>query len=31
MTADMAEHPDGHPKATEWAEFRSRLFEESSI
>jgi CRP/FNR family cyclic AMP-dependent transcriptional regulator len=24
----MAEHPDDHPKVTEWAGFRARLFEE---
>jgi CRP-like cAMP-binding protein len=28
---DMAQHPEGHPKATEWSNFRARLFEESSI
>lgn len=27
----LAQHPDGHPKATEWSDFRARLFEESSI
>jgi CRP/FNR family transcriptional regulator, cyclic AMP receptor protein len=26
----MAEHPDDHPKVTEWAGFRARLFEEPS-
>jgi CRP/FNR family transcriptional regulator, cyclic AMP receptor protein len=27
----MAQHPDGHPRATEWAKFRARLFEDSTI
>jgi CRP/FNR family transcriptional regulator, cyclic AMP receptor protein len=27
----MAQHPDGHPRATEWANFRARLFEDSKI
>jgi CRP-like cAMP-binding protein len=27
----MAEHPDGHPRATEWANFRARLFEGASL
>jgi len=27
----MAQHPDGHPRATEWANFRARLFESSNI
>jgi CRP/FNR family cyclic AMP-dependent transcriptional regulator len=27
----MSQHPDGHPKATEWANFRARLFEESNL
>ena len=31
VTASMAEHPEGHPKATEWAAFRTRLFDESTI
>lgn len=30
VSDDMAQHPEDHPKATEWAKFRSRLFEESS-
>ena len=31
VTADLAHHPEDHPRATEWAEFRTRLFDESSI
>ena len=31
MSDAMAEHPEDHPKVTEWSEFRARLFEESSI
>ena len=31
ITALMEEHPEDHPKATEWAEFRTRLFDEASI
>lgn len=31
ITEDLAEHPEDHPKATEWASFRSRLFEESNL
>lgn len=31
MTADMAQHPEGHPKANEWTSFRSRLFDEANI
>jgi CRP/FNR family transcriptional regulator, cyclic AMP receptor protein len=27
----MAQHPDGHQRATEWSKFRARLFEESTI
>jgi CRP/FNR family transcriptional regulator, cyclic AMP receptor protein len=27
----MAEHEDDHPRANEWASFRTRLFEETSI
>jgi CRP/FNR family transcriptional regulator, cyclic AMP receptor protein len=27
----MAQHPEGHPRATEWSNFRARLFEESLI
>ncbi len=27
----MAEHDDDHPRATEWARFRARLFEEPAI
>ncbi len=27
----MAEHDDDHPRATEWANFRARLFEEPSL
>ena len=30
ITADMAKHPADHPKATEWAAFRARLFDEAS-
>jgi hypothetical protein len=26
----LAEHPDDHPKVTEWSDFRARLFEESN-
>lgn len=28
---DLAEHPDDHPKVTEWSSFRSRLFEDSVL
>lgn len=31
ITEDLAAHPEGDAKATEWASFRSRFFEESSI
>lgn len=31
ITADMARRSDDHPDVTEWAAFRSRLFDESSI
>jgi CRP/FNR family cyclic AMP-dependent transcriptional regulator len=31
ITAYLAEHPDDHPKASEWADFRARLFEESNL
>ena len=31
VSDDMAQHPDDHPSATEWAKFRSRLFEESNL
>lgn len=31
VTQDMARHPEGHPKLTEWAAFRSRLFDETNI
>lgn len=31
ISADMAKHPEDHPKATEWAAFRARLFDETSI
>jgi len=27
----MAQHPDGHPRATEWSNFRARLFEGASF
>jgi CRP-like cAMP-binding protein len=27
----MAEHDDDHPRVTEWARFRARLFEEPSL
>jgi CRP/FNR family cyclic AMP-dependent transcriptional regulator len=27
----MSQHPDGHPRATEWSNFRARLFEDSTI
>jgi CRP/FNR family cyclic AMP-dependent transcriptional regulator len=30
ISAYLAEPPDDHPKGTEWADFRARLFEESS-
>ena len=30
ITANMAQHPADHPKATEWASFRARLFDEAS-
>ncbi len=30
ITAGMAQHPVDHPKATEWASFRARLFDEAS-
>ncbi len=31
ITEELAEHPEGHPKVTEWASFRSRFFEESNL
>ncbi len=31
LTERMAEHVDDHPRATEWADFRARLFEEPSL
>lgn len=31
IAALMAEHEDDHPRANEWADFRSRLFEDPSI
>lgn len=31
ISAVVAEHPEGSPKGTEWAEFRTRLFDEASI
>lgn len=31
ITADMAKHPEDHPQVTEWASFRTRLFDETSI
>jgi CRP-like cAMP-binding protein len=27
----LAQHPEGHPRANEWADFRARLFEEPSL
>jgi hypothetical protein len=27
----ISQHPDDHPKVTEWAGFRARLFEEPGI
>jgi CRP-like cAMP-binding protein len=30
VSEDIEEHPEDHPKVTEWAHFRSRLFEESN-
>jgi CRP-like cAMP-binding protein len=30
ITEIMAQHPEDHPRVTEWASFRSRLFEESN-
>jgi CRP-like cAMP-binding protein len=30
VSEDMDRHPEGHPKSTEWASFRARLFEESN-
>ncbi|HEV3165111.1 MAG TPA: cyclic nucleotide-binding domain-containing protein [Isosphaeraceae bacterium] len=27
----MAQHPEGHPRATEWSNFRARLFEGATI
>ena len=31
VTADLEDHPEDHPKATEWASFRTRLFDESGV
>jgi CRP/FNR family cyclic AMP-dependent transcriptional regulator len=31
ISAEMARHPEGHPKTNEWTSFRSRLFDETSI
>lgn len=31
VSAYIAAHPEGHPKSNEWANFRARLFEDSSI
>ncbi len=31
VSAEMAKHPKGHPKANEWTSFRSRLFDEANI
>jgi CRP-like cAMP-binding protein len=31
ITEDLADHPEDHPKHTEWASFRSRFFDDSSI
>jgi CRP/FNR family transcriptional regulator, cyclic AMP receptor protein len=30
VSEDIAQHPEDHPKATEWANFRMRLFEEAN-
>jgi CRP-like cAMP-binding protein len=30
ITEIMAQHPEDHPRVTEWASFRSRLFEETN-
>jgi CRP/FNR family transcriptional regulator, cyclic AMP receptor protein len=31
VSDDMDQHPEDHPTSTEWANFRSRLFEESNL
>jgi CRP-like cAMP-binding protein len=31
ISDDLAEHPEDHPKVTEWSSFRSRLFEASIL
>jgi hypothetical protein len=31
ISEDLADHPDDHPKVTEWSSFRSRLFEDSVL
>ena len=31
ISADMAQHPEGHAEVNEWTSFRSRLFDEASI
>lgn len=31
VTDFLAEHEDHHPRASEWSDFRSRLFEESTL
>ena len=31
ITEDLADHPKDHPRVTEWANFRARLFEEGAL
>ena len=31
ITNDLADHPDDHPRVTEWSAFRARLFEDSTL
>jgi CRP/FNR family cyclic AMP-dependent transcriptional regulator len=31
ISDELAEHPDDHPKVTEWSTFRARLLEDSSL
>ena len=31
ITEDLAAHPDGDPKVTEWTDFRARFFDDSAI
>jgi CRP-like cAMP-binding protein len=31
ISEDLADHPDDHPKVTEWSAFRARLFEDATI